>query len=182
MKKITILSILLFFVLSLNAADKIDVKSIEGSFDALTGVKEFTFVEDWSRTYIEDLPLMDWARDRADKNDRFDVSKMDTELKPEIRVMRTTANDKLKGSGIRLLPSASDIPTKDYLLVVAPLSIEEDGDQIDECVIKNSAGQQIVKFYIEASGGTFGSMSNLWGDGFKDAGKKLAKILKKNLK
>jgi len=66
--------------------------------------------------------------------------------------------------------------------VIAPISIEEHGDQIDECVIKNSAGQQIVKFYIKASGGSFGSMSNLWNDGFTDAGKKLAKILKKNLK
>ena len=50
------------------------------------------------------------------------------------------------------------------------------------CCILDEKGTVLVKFSVSGSGGTFGSMNNLWGDGYSDSGKSIANFVEKCFK
>ena len=69
-----------------------------------------------------------------------------------------------------------------YTLSVKPISVSKKGDNTNECYILDEDGNALVKFQISGSGGHWGSMSNLWGDGYEDAAKSLASFILKCFK
>jgi len=93
--------------------------------------------------------------------------------------MIATANKKLEDKNLYFVKNKSC----KYTLKLIPQNIKKKGDNLIKCQLVETDGQKIInEFTIKGDGGVFGSMGNLWGDGFKDAGKKLAKIIKKTLK
>ncbi len=101
------------------------------------------------------------------------------ELKPRFADMAKEANEVMSKAQIYLFLNDDRQP---YTIVVRPLRLDGHGNQTDIITIKDtSTGEQIVQFQIKAKGGKFGSMSNLWGDGFRRAGKQLGKTLLKYL-
>ena len=71
---------------------------------------------------------------------------------------------------------------QNILLSVKPISVSKKGDNTNECYILDEDDNALVKFQISGSGGHWGSMSNLWGDGYEDAAKSLASFILKCFK
>ena len=69
-----------------------------------------------------------------------------------------------------------------YTLVVRPLAVSKKGCNNNECSILDESGNVLVKFSASGSGGVFGSMANLWGDGYADSGKEIASFVAKCFK
>ena len=47
-----------------------------------------------------------------------------------------------------------------------------------KCFVKETqSGKQVYEFFVLGRGGVFGSMSNLWGDGFQNAGRRMGKMI-----
>ena len=69
-----------------------------------------------------------------------------------------------------------------YTLMVYPVSISKKGKNTNMCSLLDENGTALVKFSVSGSGGTFGSMANLWGDGYGDSGKKIASFVEKCFK
>jgi len=160
-------------------ADSIDVTTVVGSFDDLKSVRKLHFQEDWTQVEINGMTVDEWLDYRQATQPEWDADhEWEYELKPRAKETLMTANEAFERTGILLTTSA----TASHTLVFRPLSVDRKGNQVDECVVRdNQTGRDVVTFYVVGKGGTFGSMSNLWGDGFRSAGKRLARMLKRNL-
>jgi len=155
------------------AGNTYGTKKTEGSFAPLKGMTAFGYAEDWSQLLINGMEVSDWLDYRQFEQPEYDAKKeLETELKPSIKNLREALNEKL-GGHIRFTPGKAQT----YKLTISPLNIDKKGNMILECVFSDNSGNQVVKFYVSGRGGTFGSMSNLWGDGFGSAGRRLAKRL-----
>jgi len=179
MRRLTFITIMIItFAANAKAGDpKYNINEVTGSFKELAGVHAFTFAEDWSQITINGMSTSEWLEARQFEQPEFDAKKeLDTELKPAMKELRGALVEKLQGE-IRFTNEEGP----DYKLTITPLSIDKKGNMILQCTIGRASGGQVVKFYVKGKGGTFGSMGNLWGDGFESAGKNLAKILKKNI-
>jgi len=170
--------LLVLCTLTMQAQKKYVFDKVEGTPAELKGVKELSYEADWSQVIVEGMTPKEWIVKRQDEQPEYDAqNEWDNELVPRIKYMRSTVNDKLKKTG-RRVTIAADRP---YTLVLTPLEISRKGDMVVKCTIKHTGGEPVAHFYVKGNGGTFGSMSNLWGDGFESAGKRLAAVLKEIL-
>ena len=171
-----IASMLMLSVFVMNARDNIVV---EGTFMNIPRVSKFNVEIDWTNTYINGLTPDEWIRYRNAEQPAYDAEQeYQNELKPRWMDMVTACNEKLNKKNMFLLP---DAPEQEYTLIVSPQKIDRRGNLEAYCYIVNSNDKVLVKFALTGKGGIFGTMSNLWGDGFKSAGKNLAKIILKYL-
>ena len=169
-------SILMLSVFVMSARDNIVV---EGSFAKIQGIKRFNIEVDWTNIHINGLTPGEWIRYRNSEQPSFDAEEeFQSELKPRWSDMVASSNEKLNKKQVYLLPDASELK---YKLIVSPHQIDRNGNLEAFCTIVNKNDEVLVKFVLTGKGGIFGTMSNLWGDGFKSAGKNLAKILEKYL-
>jgi len=147
---------------------------ISGSFSALRDVKAINVEVDWSVVSIAGMTVPDWINLRQAEQMEYDAQKeYETELKPAANEFVKTANERLMKQNCYLTKDAS----KEFTLVIRPRNIDRKGYQTLDCAIVKTAGSEpVVAFTIEGNGGRFGSMANLWGDGFKSSGKKFAKL------
>lgn len=152
---------------------------VQGSFQALKGVTKFNVEIDWSYLHINGLSPQDWIKYRNAEQPSYDAEKeFETELKPRWMEMVKSCNEKLSKKNIFLLPEATEQPFK---IIISPHNIDKKGNLEALCSIVDSDGEVIVKFALAGRGGIFGTMGNLWGDGFRSAGKNLAKMLERNM-
>lgn len=177
--KWSIIAILFLFVVALSANAK-DNYQIEGSFDKLVGVSKFSVVVNWESLRINDLSVEEWIRFRNADQPNYDAEEeLEQELKPRWRDLVSSANDKLNKKQIYLFPNDNDM---DYRITIIPISCDRRGNQeLLVTICKTKDGSELVRFRIKGSGGIFGTMSNLWGDGFRSSGKELSKILLKKI-
>lgn len=175
MKKMVLALASLFMVLTASAQ-----KNVEGSFPSLKGVKKINLVVDYSEMQIDNKTVADWLEYRQAEQPKYDANKeLDSELKPTVvEKLTDEINSKLKKSGAYVVTNNS----ADYTLRVKPISVAKKGNNTNECAILDKEGNVLVKFEIKGSGGTFGSMANLWGDGYEDTGKKLGGVVAKCMK
>lgn len=183
MKKLIVLSLLMLVATTSFAQGLFeqDVVVVEGSFAPLMGVSKIQVEEDWEGTTIEGMSQAAWLEFRKIEQPEFNPQyELENELKPQLSIMLLpAANDKLRTIG-RFLTNASE---SDILMTIHPVNITKKGNCYLNITIRDKMnGQQIVKFSIEGKGGIFGSMANLWSDGFKSAGKRLGKLLVKQLR
>ena len=183
MKKLIVLSLLMLVATTSFAQGLFeqDVVVVEGSFAPLMGVSKIQVEEDWEETTIEGMSQAAWLEFRKIEQPEFNPQyELENELKPQLSIMLLpAANDKLRTIG-RFLTNASE---SDILMTIHPVNITKKGNCYLNITIRDKMnGQQIVKFSIEGKGGIFGSMANLWSDGFKSAGKRLGKLLVKQLR
>lgn len=179
MKKFFLMTVVaLLACISTTAAND---KQFVGSFDRLAGVTKFNVTVDWSTYTINNLNEEEWLRFRDAEQPQWDATKeLKDELKPRWLELVEEANKKLNKARTYLLADDHD---QQYTIVIRPERLDKRGNQTDLVIIKDEkTGEELVKFRITGKGGIFGTMSNLWGDGFRSAGGNLAKILLKQLK
>ncbi len=173
---IVMMSIVMLSMLAMNSCNKLIIK---GSFAEVQRVNKFNIEMDWSKIHINGLTPYEWIRFRNAEQPIFDAEEeYQTELKPRWIDMVDACNDELNEKQVYLFPNDS---RQYYKLIVTPLQIDRNGNIKALCTIKDYNSRVLVIFALTGEGGRVGSMSNLWGDGFKSAGKNLAKILEKNL-
>ncbi|MCI6618995.1 MAG: hypothetical protein MSD82_09085 [Prevotella sp.] len=176
MKKILLLAALLMGALSIQAEEK-----IEGSLAELKGETKIKVVEDWAGTAIAGKSLEDWLLFRQAEQPKYDAKQeWEDELKPRLLDdLPHTANEKLTKCNLFLV---RDVDTR-FVMTIHPVSVEKKGNCVLTCTIcEAKTGRSIATIHLEGDGGKFGSMSNLWGDGFKSAGKRLGTLMTKALK
>ena len=172
-----LMSVLMLGTIAMNASDNIVV---EGSFANVKGISKFNIEIDWTYLHVNGLNPEEWIRYRNAEQPAYDAEReYERELKPRWANMVMSANEKLNKKQIFLLPNAIE---QEYTIIVSPHDIDKKGNLEAFCAIVNRNGKVLVKFALTGRGGIFGTMGNLWGDGFKSAGKNLAKVLDKNLK
>lgn len=170
MKKTLLALFLLVFTMSAEAQT-----IIRGALPSLTGEVKINFVIDCSRWTIDNKQESDWLEFRQATQPEYDAHKeLENELKPALAsAFADNVNTRIGKSGAYLAI------TKDahYTLTLIPLTVSRKGDNTNECTITDQQGRELVCFTVEGSGGVFGTMANLWGDGYKSTGKKVGKLL-----
>lgn len=171
-KTLFLISFICLSCLSAFAADKL-------SFSFLKGETAMSFVVNWSQLTINGLKKNDWIERRNAEQPQYDAkSEYETELLTRINDFVSAANEQLKKVNIFISPKAG----RKYTVYLYPQNFNSKGDNSIECIIKETAtGKTMTEFVINGKGGTFGSMSNLWGDGMKSSGKKFGKLIYKHL-
>lgn len=149
------------------------------TFSFLKGETAMSYVVDWSNLTINGLQKSDWIERRNAEQPDYDAEReYEAELLPQINDFVAKANYEMEKVNLFISAKAGH----KYTLYLYPQNITSKGDNTIECVIKETAtGNTMVEFIVNGKGGTFGSMSNLWGDGMKSAGKKFGKLICKHL-
>lgn len=175
MKKIVLFLVAIMVALTADAQ-----KIIESKIPSLKGESKINIKIDFSETKIDNKSIADWLEYRQATQPKYDAKKeLEDELEPVVqKKIVKNLNDKLsrKGAFVTINSNAK------YTLSVKPISVSKKGDNTNEYCILDETGNVLVKFQISGSGGHWGSMSNLWGDGYEDAAKRLASFMVKCFK
>ncbi len=168
-----ILSIIAVFLLTLSAnAQKV---IFEGQAPSLKGENKLNVEVDFSEMKIDKKNVSDWLEFRQLQQPDYDAKKeLEDELKPTIlEQLCYGLNSTLKRAKAYAVIGAQT----NYTVVVKPMSVEKKGSNVNKCSVVDKNGTTLIVFEVKGKGGTFGSMANLFGDGYKDTGKNLGKIL-----
>lgn len=180
LKKIIMRKILLFLIVIMVTLTVGAQKILEGTKPSLKGVNKISLKIDFSETKIDNKTVADWLEYRQASQPKYNAkNELENELKPVVqeKVIKSL-NDKLskKGAFVTLNSNAK------YTLLVKPVSVSMKGDNTNDCYILDEFGNILVKFHISGSGGHWGTMSNLWGDGYEDSAKSIASFVVKCFK
>lgn len=172
MRKILLFLIVIMVTLTVGAQ-----KILEGTKPSLKGVNKIRLKIDFSETKIDNKTVADWLEYRQASQPKYNAkNELENELKPVVqeKVIKSL-NNKLskKGAFVTLNSNAK------YTLLVKPISVSMKGDNTNDCYILDEFGNILVKFHISGSGGHWGTMSNLWGDGYEDSAKSIASFVVK---
>ena len=165
MKKLFLLALVLVS-LSCNAQ-----KVLSGSFELPAGEKYFYLDWDCSQTLFESkFNEKEW---RAIHGDDWEKAKKEViEM-----IMRDLNNSMGKISIIAVLPGSELKGT--CTLFVCPQKLDRKGNNKSVYILKDANGTELGKAEFKGSGGHWGSFANLIGDGYENAGSKLASLFKK---
>lgn len=171
-KALSFIICVLFSSLSAFAGEKLTLSFLKGE-------TAMSYVVDWSDMTINGLKKADWIERRNAEQPNFDAEKeYESELLPRINDFVARANKEMENVNLFI----SSKPKRKYTLYLRPQNITSNGDNTIECVIKETAtGKTMVEFVVNGKGGRIGSMSNLWGDGMRSAGKKFGKFICRHL-
>ena len=175
MKKTIAIMATLFVSMTVNAQ-----KLLQGDYPSLSGQTRINLVIDYSQMTIAKKSVADWLAFRQAEQPQYNATdELEKELKVAVQAnLVKQVNDKLEKHGAFLVTDGSG----NYTLTVYPKEVTRKGSNEDDCAICDKSGKCLVSFRIKGSGGIFGSMANLWGDGFKDSGKQLGMAMKKCFK
>lgn len=170
----TIFLIILCFINTVSTwgADKI-------SFTFLKGEQAVSYIVDWTDLKIAGFSPKNWLEIRQTEQPEYNAQyEYENQLMPRINDFISNANDQLEKVGLFL----SSEKGRKYTVYLRPQTIERKGNNSIECsFVETATGKVLAEFVVNGKGGTFGSMSNLWGDGMKSAGKKFGKTVCKGL-
>lgn len=171
MKK-QLLFIVLLLIAVLGAKAQVVTK---GDMPSLVGERKINIAFDYSQMTINSLSIADWLEYRQAEQPQYNAeNELENELKPALQEAFVTAiNKKLERFGTFLVSGKAD----SYTLTVYPQNVQKKGNNTVECVLTDKKGNHVVTFTANGSGGVFGTMANLWGDGFKATGKKVGALL-----
>lgn len=150
----------------------------QGSFGALSGVHVATVEYDFSKAMVEAEPLIDFVKTaNLVAEDEYLVA-FERAQKEVIAEFIEEFNE----SNCPILLSVSDRPS--VVLIISVKQISRNGNTVicDYTFKDKSKGAIILNIAMTAKDGRIGSFTNLMGDAFAEAGKKLGKYMKKNLK
>lgn len=169
-------AILMLLLLYLVDAQAQQIK--QGSFGALSGVRVATVEYDFSKAMVEAEPLIDFVQTTyLVVGDEWLVA-FESAQKEVIAEFIEEFNE----SNCPILLSVSDRPS--VVLIISVKQISRNGNTVicDYTFKDKSTGAIILNIAMTAKDGRIGSFTNLMGDAFAEAGKKLGKYMKKNLK
>lgn len=158
----------------------LSMAGINTGLRVLKGQHKIGWRMDWSKLTIETLSPDDWVNFRQAEQPQYDAKfELEEQLKPRILDMVAAANHQLVDEQMFLITDS----TTNYTFVFQPLNITKKGNNMVKCYLKETKTDRTVfEVMVMGRGGVFGSMSNLWGDGFKDAGKRLGKMIVEEVK
>lgn len=173
MRKIFLFIAMSLISLSINAQSE----TLLDSIPSLKGEKKINVQIDYTEMTINGLSQNDWIEFRNTAQPKYNATdELEKELKPQIKSsVVSEVNKKLMKEGAFAISNN----TSNYTLVIKPISVDMKGNNSNECCIKDKEGNTLVTFTVKGKGGLFGSMSNLWSDGYKRTGKKIAEVLQK---
>ena len=174
MKKLFLFFAVFFLAVSAYA---IDLKT--GSFAALAGQERVRVDFDFSDVMIDGMTLENFLElgvvddDFKDWNDFVNFIKR--------RFLAGINSDTYKFvEGMVFFTGESET---DFSIRVSPAMMNIDGKYIiNYSLVDNATGEVLGTAYQTGDGGTFGSFSNLQGDGFEEAAEAFKKFLNKQLK
>jgi hypothetical protein len=149
------------------------------SFTFLKGEQAVSYIVDWTNLKIAGFSPKNWLEIRQTEQPEYNAQyEYENQLMPRINDFISNANDQLEKVGLFL----SSEKGRKYTVYLRPQNIERKGNNSIECsFVETATGKVLAEFVVNGKGGTFGSMSNLWGDGMKSAGKKFGKTVCKGL-
>lgn len=176
MKHLTIVSLCLLLFCQNIQAQKIK----KGDLDFLKNQKEIHLVFDWSNVIIDNKTEEDFVdikaiNSREDwKNEWYTTIKKGFELK-----FKAATN----GIFIETLDmKVGDYPNANVTALIKLQRIDSDGEVYASVIFSNNnSDEPIITVKINGDGGMWGTVENLFGDGFTKAGISLGKIIVKNL-
>lgn len=146
-------------------------KEISGSFGCLSTERAVCIRWDFSNTLFENkFSEQEWEETKGKaawnnaKNEAMDV-------------IIENVNDMLKKEQVFVVKNSDKAH---YIITIAPLSLDSKGNNNSEYIltdIKN--GSEEGRILIKGDGGHWGDLSNLLGDGYEEAARKLGKYIKK---
>lgn len=157
-----------------------DHVTVEGDLTVLKGITGMQVVEDLSKITIAGLDVDHWLTFRQTEQPDYSAkNEWEHELKPLFKtVLLPFANQRLMKQNFML----SEEIESDVYMVVQPQNIGRKGNCVINCYIrKKGSDDNLASLFVTGRGGVFGTMSNLWGDGLKDAGNAMGKFLARYL-
>lgn len=150
----------------------------QGSIRALSDVRAVSVEYDFSNAKVEDLPLYDYIQFMGMTEDKEYLDDFEKEIKEIIADFIEEFND----TNSPILLAVSENPT--VSMTIWPKQISRNGNTINcDYIFKDkSTNKVLANITSTTKNGRIGSFTNLMGDAFEKAGKKLGKYLKKNLK
>lgn len=175
MKKI----LLIMFCLSVQIAHGQEI--ISGSIDDIIGARKTNLVIDWSKVKIAGKDAEDWIKYRQDSKPEIDARiELEDQLKPILHQKFIPNCNKKTYKRNFILVRNKVTP---YTLTITPLEIDAKGYNTCEYEFTDTeSGKSLLKMIMKSRGGLIGSISNLWGDGFEDAGDRFGDYLDSHLK
>lgn len=155
-------------------------KITSGAMPSLKGETKINIVYDYSQITIDGKKINEWLEYRQASQPDYDAkNEWENELKPALTgAFAEQVNKKIEKNGAFLAVSKD----ANYTLTLIPTDVKKKGNNLNICTITDKKGKELVRFEVKGSGGTFGTMANLWGDGYKDTGKAVGGILAKSFK
>jgi len=172
MKKLSSLFIfILISVISIGAQTKEERELLK----SLKNEKEIDVILDISRAKIHGYSESDFVYRENLRSDRDWPTLWESEYKPGLIV------DFMNALNLQIFDYDHSVKfgnyeNAKYQIVLIVSSISEKGDVImNGYILKHGQKDLLCKLFVSGTGGTFGSKVNLMGDGFKRAGKELAR-------
>jgi len=142
---------------------------------SLRNEKEIDVILDVSRAKIHGYSESDFVYREDLRSDRDWPTLWESEYKPGLIVdFMNTLNLQIFDYGHSV--KFGNYENAKYQIILIVSSISEKGDVImNGYILKHGQKDMLCKLFVSGTGGTFGSKVNLMGDGFKRAGKELAR-------
>ncbi len=146
----------------------------------LNGQTMINFDLDWSQLKVKSMSIDDWVAFRQAEQPEYDaLEELEKQCKPQVKELTQKVNKKLEKIPLALAKKEGC----KYTLRIVPLNIDNKGNNELQCTIVENESQKIIAdFVVKGEGGHWGSMSNLWGDGFEHAGETLGNLIYKAIK
>jgi hypothetical protein len=165
MRKLLVLSFLMVSLCS-NAQ-----KVLSGSFELPVNEKYLTLDWDCSETIIDKkYNEKEW---QSVKGDDWPKAKMQV-----LERIVSDTNDHLKKSRIIVVLPGSELKGL-YTLYICPIKLDSKGNNKTNYILRDGNGNEVGKAQFNGDGGHWGTYANLLGDGYENAGSKLASLIKK---
>ena len=167
MKKIILFS--MFMLLSMASYSQ----KVTGTFSLPESEKFLDLKWDWSKAVIDKkLTEQEWATVVGEKT--WEEAKQEA-----LHLIAREMNEKLVNSRIMIVSPENDTKTA-YTLYITPLEYEKKGNNESRYIlVDNKTGEQIGMCETYGTGGKIGSVGNLLGDGYEEAARRIAGVLRK---
>lgn len=174
MKKIILLVMSLFGLMgTVNAQDLIN-----GSLGFLNNERNLALTFDFSETEIEGMTTKDFLSAKYKDIERGEKW-LALAQKEILAKFVCSFNETLIKKGIPLQCRKSE--SANYQAIIKAKSFTNKGNMTAVILLTKVGSEDVLtKINLSAKGGQFGTLANLMGDGFRNAGKKLAKLIIKN--
>lgn len=173
MRKI-IISLLLMLSYGYGRAQQVT----QGAMSSLMGVHAVTVEYDFSNALVDGMPLNDYIEvSQLTERDNYKQ-----EFEQEKKEIIVDFIEEFNDTNCPILFTISANPAISMLIQVRSISRNGNTVTCDYTFKEKSSGNILAVIRMTSKDGRCGSFTNLMGDVFEEAGKKLGKFIKKNLK
>ncbi len=154
---------------------------ISGTLEPLKDIHIANVIVDWSKVLIDDKTEKKWLESREQERPQYDaVEELEKELKQQV-IMKfiPASNDITKNKGFKLVRNKKTTIS----LKIIPLKVKRNGANVCQFeFFYTDSEESFATIELKSDSGIFGSMSNLWADGFRNAGVNFGGFMKKEIK